>query len=103
MKMLTISFCTALLLVAGCDTKVPECDDKEVHGLLKKIFADNDVSLLSNSAISTIKTDGKTRMCRSMVNLKNNKTGEREKIMLQYEIVLADNKKEFTVEIFLDE
>ena len=90
------------LLASGCGGSVPPCDSKEVKELLIKILDDADMALISNGAISTTKSDDKSRICKSVMKVKNKQTKEQEEVGVQYEINLADNKKEFAVTLRLE-
>ena len=97
---ISVLICLTIALSA-CGTEPPACDSKEVNEVLKDIVKDWDLILLKNEAISTIESKDRSRMCKSLMTVKE-KGSDSEKLPVKYEIDLADNGEEFSVTLRRD-
>lgn len=87
-------------LLFGCGSSLPNCSDKEVISLLKQISKKHDIELISVSGITTKNRSDNECKCTGLGKFRSD--GEEEELNINYIINLADNKKEFTVELRLD-
>lgn len=99
MKSSVIILALSLVALTGCKASVPSCDDKEIDSLLSKILIGQGFSLVKNSAITTVRSDDRVRICKSLMTVKEAASPQTEEIGVIYEINLADNGKEFTVNL----
>lgn len=102
MKKSTMLLILTILFVTGCKNSVPSCDDKGVQKLLETILEKKKIKLIKNAAITTINTGDKNCLCKSYMTIKD-EDGDVEEHRMIYEINMADNGKEYTVSLKVDQ
>lgn len=79
-------------------SSVPECSDKEVKQLIREIFARDGLKLLDLTGIATKNKEKRQCKCTAIAKYKD-EDGDIGQFGIEYLIELADNNKEFTVNV----
>lgn len=112
MKFIISIMMLSVIAISGCSKSTPECGDTETVDLIKQI-ADREMSnqlgattsqLFSYvvTAIRTKDTNEKTgaHECAAQLGITASSTGQTKEIPITYTVEMADNGKEFYVNVF---